>query len=115
MKIQVISQYFNPDITAAANRISESVDLLSKAGHELSVITAIPHKSKTTNYIDFDKTSRAEIIRVHLKSEKSGGPALRLIRQYLSFSFGAIQKFLLTSKAFLLMLYGYLHPRFQLL
>ena len=92
MKILVISQYFDPDITAAANRISESVDILCKAGHEVSVISATPHKSHIKDFVEFDKALAANVIRVSLESEVSGGSANGLIKQYLLFSIGALRK-----------------------
>lgn len=45
MKILVISQYFRPDITAAAFRIADTTDLLAERGHEVAVICAVPHKA----------------------------------------------------------------------
>lgn len=43
-KILIISQYYYPDVTAAAFRITETADILSSKGHQISVITAQPHK-----------------------------------------------------------------------
>ena len=92
MKILVISQYFDPDITAAANRMSESADILCKAGHEVSVISATPHKSHIKDFVEFDRALAANVIRVSLKSEVSGGSSNGLNQQYLSFSLGALRK-----------------------
>lgn len=44
LNILVISQYFPPDITAAAYRIGDSVRLLRERGHSVRVITSTPHK-----------------------------------------------------------------------
>ena len=92
MKILVISQYFYPDITAAANRIGETVDLLSKSGNEVSVITATPHKSSITNFEEFDISQDANIIRVSLGQKKSINSSAGLIKQYLSFTLKALVK-----------------------
>jgi len=46
MKILVVAQYYRPDITAAAFRIAETVDLLSEAGHAVTVITSEPHRAQ---------------------------------------------------------------------
>ena len=45
MQILIISQYFPPDITAAAFRSYDMAKLLSKNGHEVHVITARPHRT----------------------------------------------------------------------
>ena len=45
MKILMVSQYFAPDITAAAFRMSETYQILSDTGHDVRVITAIPHRA----------------------------------------------------------------------
>lgn len=44
LNILIISQYYHPDVTAAAFRIKEMADILSSKGHQISVITATPHK-----------------------------------------------------------------------
>jgi glycosyltransferase involved in cell wall biosynthesis len=44
MRILVISQYFPPDITAAAYRIGDTCKLLKEWGHEVRVVTTTPHK-----------------------------------------------------------------------
>jgi len=44
LRILVLSQYFPPDITAAAYRIGDTYRLLSARGHQVKVITSTPHK-----------------------------------------------------------------------
>lgn len=44
MKILVLSQYFPPDITAAAYRIGDTCRLLKEWGHDVRVVTTTPHK-----------------------------------------------------------------------
>ena len=46
MRILLISQFFPPDITAAAFRLADMVELLARQGHELQVLTAVPHKGR---------------------------------------------------------------------
>jgi glycosyltransferase involved in cell wall biosynthesis len=43
-KILIVSQYYYPDVTAAAFRIKETADILCSKGHRVAVITAKPHK-----------------------------------------------------------------------
>jgi glycosyltransferase involved in cell wall biosynthesis len=49
LKILIISQYFAPDITAAAYRITDTYRLLRQTGHEVRVITSTPHKGGVDN------------------------------------------------------------------
>ena len=51
-KLLVISQYFTPDITAAAYRISETVSGIVESGMDVRVITSTPHKSSTNNLLN---------------------------------------------------------------
>lgn len=44
MRILIVAQYYAPDITAAAFRISETAELLAARGHEVAVVTAEPHR-----------------------------------------------------------------------
>jgi len=94
MKVLVISQYFDPDVTAAASRITETVDLLDEMGHKMTVITATPHKTSVTNFVEFDIKARAKIIRVPVPAPVIKGSSGSLMRQYLFFSFRAMLKVL---------------------
>ncbi|MDQ7822574.1 MAG: glycosyltransferase family 4 protein [Candidatus Eremiobacteraeota bacterium] len=40
----IVTQYYHPDVTAAAFRIKETADLLAGKGYEVTVITARPHR-----------------------------------------------------------------------
>jgi|GEM_PF-594471 len=42
--ILILSQYYAPDVTAAAFRIRETADLLAERGYKITVITAVPHR-----------------------------------------------------------------------
>ncbi len=47
--ILIISQYFPPDITAAAFRIGSLCDFLLQNGYRITVLTSHPHKSNSDN------------------------------------------------------------------
>jgi len=42
--ILIVSQYYHPDITAAAFRVKETAELLAARGHRVRVIAAEPHR-----------------------------------------------------------------------
>lgn len=86
MKILAVSQYFTPDITAAAFRIGETVEILRERGHNVKVITAYPHKSN----VDPDDNEK-NIYRAKIASLGNGG-LLRYLLHYLSFIPGSIWK-----------------------
>ena len=82
MNILVISQYYAPDITAAAFRISETVELMRLAGHDVRVVTAFPHKSEVSVNEEADR--RMGVVRVPV-APIGGGGASRYLNHYLSF------------------------------
>ena len=82
MKILVISQFYTPDITAAAFRICESVDLLRAQGHDVKVITSHPHKALAAG--DGVDRSEGDVYRVELASAQGGGMR-RYLQHYMSF------------------------------
>lgn len=86
MKILIISQYYSPDITAAAFRMSETVIGLEKKGIEVHVITTTPHKSNLTSQ-DIDNKNITRIKIPFFKKQIR----LTYLFQYLLFSFGAIK------------------------
>ena len=82
MKILVISQFFYPDITAAAYRVSETCDLLRRFKHDVVVVTTNPHKGEK---IDLNSTkSDSWVIRVPIVPYKGRGLFDYLIH-YVSF------------------------------
>jgi len=89
MKILVVSQFYTPDITAAAFRIRESVDLLRLQGNEVRVITSYPHKAEVQN--DLVQSDQEGIYRVNL-SPLVGGGIRRYLQHYFSFVFKSILK-----------------------
>jgi glycosyltransferase involved in cell wall biosynthesis len=86
MKVLIISQYYVPDITAAAFRVQETVELLRSRGHGVRVITARPHKAQVAG-------ARAEvdppgIVRTPIVKYRGGGKANYLLH-YVSFMVNA--------------------------
>jgi len=79
-KILVISQFYAPDITAAAFRISETVGLLRQDA-DVRVITAVPHKAQAEAAAARDDTG---VVRVAIRPYQGGGP-FNYIMHYLSF------------------------------
>jgi glycosyltransferase involved in cell wall biosynthesis len=72
-KILIVSQYYYPDVTAAAFRIKETADILSSQGHQVTVITAKPHKGIIISSETIDnakvKVIRLPIIKYHGKGK----------------------------------------------
>ena len=88
MKILVLAQYFPPDITAAAFRIYDTVKLLEEQGHEVCVITAMPHKVQAEgDSVDKFDSQLSKVRRAKLLPIGSGGMKMYL-KHYLSFMFG---------------------------
>lgn len=83
--ILIISQYFSPDVTAAAFRMSETAELLQDWGYKVRVLTAKPHKSNAQDKSIFDEKN---VVRVSI-SELSGRKARSYLRHYLSFMFNS--------------------------
>lgn len=86
-KVLIISQFYYPDVTAAAFRIKETADLLVQKGYAVHVIAGEPHKGKAGD----EKTDDAnvKVTRVPL-IKYSGKGKWNYILHYLSFMFGAI-------------------------
>lgn len=86
MRILAISQFYTPDITAAAFRVSETVDYLREMGHEVQVVTTYPHKS------DVELSGEAGneyVYRLRLPATENKG-FLGYIYLYLSFMLKSI-------------------------
>ena len=92
MKILVITQFFPPDITAAAFRIGDMTTLLSRAGHEVKVLAGEPHKGSADG-IKMDELvdPKVDIIRCRIKPLRQAGMRA-YIGHYLSFVRSAISK-----------------------
>lgn len=84
MKILCISQYFTPDVTAAAYRISESVSLLRANGHDVYVVTSYPHKSDVSLSKDTE-AAEAHVTRLSVGAIRGSG-VRDYLEQYLGFA-----------------------------
>lgn len=91
MRILVISQFFPPDITAAAFRVGDTVRLLADQGHEVKVLTAFPHKAQAEGAAAEPELSGVEVLRSTLYPVGPGG-ARRYITHYLSFVLGSMRQ-----------------------
>jgi len=61
-RILIVSQYFSPDITAAAHRLTDLRNFLQGQGQQVDVITSFPHKVK----IQLQGEPEPDIVRVKL-------------------------------------------------
>jgi glycosyltransferase involved in cell wall biosynthesis len=61
--ILIVSQYYHPDVTAAAFRIKETADILSSKSHQITVITAKPHRGIIHSTEKVDDTN-VDVIRL---------------------------------------------------
>jgi len=82
MHILIISQFYAPDITAAAFRIKETVHFLKLYGHDVRVITTFPHKTQIKG---FDNGAREPgVYRVKIVPYDNGG-LKQYLKHYISF------------------------------
>jgi len=86
MKILAVSQFYTPDITAAAFRISETVGHLREIGNDVEVVTTFPHKSDHAEEVP---ASRNGVHRVQLPDTENKG-LLGYVYLYLSFMIKSI-------------------------
>ncbi len=87
-RLLIVSQFYHPDITAAAFRIKETGDLLAARGHAVHVIAGEPHKARAAGEGPLDD-GRIKVTRVPLAKAEGKG-TWNYIRHYLSFMTGAI-------------------------
>ncbi|RCK77985.1 MAG: Glycosyltransferase [Candidatus Ozemobacter sibiricus] len=87
-RLLIVSQFYYPDITAAAFRIKETADLLAARGHAVHVIAGEPHKARAEGEGPLDD-GRITVTRVPLVKADGAG-TWNYIRHYLSFMTGAI-------------------------
>jgi len=88
MRILTISQYFPPDITAAAFRIYDLIRCVARDHHEIVLLTSHPHKAQASTEI-LKIPKRVHVNRTHLMRIGDGG-TLRYVSHYLSFVIGSI-------------------------
>lgn len=91
MKFLILTQYFPPDTGGAATRLHSLAAELSRAGHEVEVVTALPNYPQGRILQDyaacFYRRERREGVTVHrvwLYASVGGGP--RRMLSYLSFA-----------------------------
>ena len=90
MRILVISQYFPPDITAAAFRIGDTVEYLVRKGHEVCVLTAQPHKARGNSKVPgIENLQNVPIYRSRIFPIGQGGLRKYLLH-YFSFIVGSV-------------------------
>ncbi|MBI1649584.1 glycosyltransferase family 4 protein [Hyphomicrobium sulfonivorans] len=87
MRILIVSQFFPPDITAAAFRIGDTADILAASGHDVAVVCAIPHKATAAGSDTTSATYSVE--RVDIAALRGSG-VINYLRHYFSFVYGAI-------------------------
>ena len=85
-KILIVTQYFPPDVTAAAFRISETAALLRAGGYDVTILTAHPHRSPVQT---MERDEYAQVVRVKI-SGLSGKETKGYLKHYLSFMVNAI-------------------------
>lgn len=89
MKALIISQYYSPDITAAAFRIAETAKLLKEKGVDVTVLTAKAHRAKVgSGNVDRVDQEGPLVIRCSIRPIGNGG-ALGYVLHYFSFVFFA--------------------------
>lgn len=95
LRICIISQYFPPDASGASTRVSNAVRVLLKHGHQVLVVTSVPHypygripKEYRNKAFFIEETDKVKVIRVWVPPLPHQG-AMRLI-MYLSFSLSSL-------------------------
>ena len=83
--VLLVSQYYPPDITAAAFRLGGMAERLAASGFEVTVFTTTPHKSIADDSL-MEKSPGVAVIRVSVKARSHMG-------QYLRFVFCAMRRF----------------------
>ena len=95
MKIVIHSQYFPPEIGAAPNRLSALVQGLTNAGHEVTVLTAMPNYPAGHCFPGYGGLVRRErnigsdVVRTFIYPTQSAGMVKRLLC-YFSFVFSSV-------------------------
>lgn len=82
--ILLISQYFTPDITAAAFRIEDLYNALKESGHNVKVITTYPQKTVLEEVEELDDIIRIAIKQVNKKN------MLSYLLNFFGFMFASI-------------------------
>lgn len=95
MRIVIHTQYFPPEIGAAPNRLSALVHGLADAGHEVTVLTAMPNYPTGRYYPGYGGLVRREnrdgkaVVRTFIYPTQNAGMIKRLLC-YFSFVFSSL-------------------------
>ena len=91
MRILFLTQYFPPETGACQNRLGSLAQCLSEAGHQITVLTAMPNYPTGTIFPSYrgrlsvrENLLGAEVVHTWLYASKSRGFAPRLL-SYFSF------------------------------
>src|SRR6056297_2688331 len=94
MRILFVSQNFPPEVNAPAVRLSEHARQWMADGHDVEVLTSVPHFPEGEVYEGFenrlvqDQVDGIETLRVPMYVAENKG-ALKRIASYVSFMFSA--------------------------
>jgi glycosyltransferase involved in cell wall biosynthesis len=92
--ILIVSQFYAPDITAAAFRIKETAEILAGLGHPVTVLTAEPHKGEAAANRPPAGRPAADgpvrVIRVPI-TKYTGGGTRDYLTHYVSFLVNAVR------------------------
>ncbi|MCP4604347.1 MAG: glycosyltransferase family 4 protein [Proteobacteria bacterium] len=91
MRILTISQFFPPDITAAAFRVGDTVRLLSERGFEVKVLTTHPYKARAVDDTGIPEFPGVDVFRSRVVYPQPKG-GKQYIAHYLSFVLGSISQ-----------------------
>src|SRR3954463_10134280 len=91
MRILVLSQYYIPDVTAAAFRLSETAELLARSGADVVVLTSVPHKSNVQAPAAHEELTSVRVERSKLKPLTGTGTKAYLFH-YLSYVYGTVAR-----------------------
>jgi glycosyltransferase involved in cell wall biosynthesis len=90
MKILIITQFFPPDLTAAAFRLGDFAELFADRGHEVVVLAGSPHKAQVPgNAVDLDRKFKVELCQV---APLSGVGSRAYIKHYMSYVWSSLLK-----------------------
>ena len=89
MRLLFISQYYIPDVTAAANRITHFAQFMARNGNVVDVVTSFPHKSNINSHLTNQSFEKLFIHRVSVKNT-SNRTFSEYLTQYLGFSWNAL-------------------------
>ena len=85
MKILILTQFFPPDITAAAFRLGDTANLLAQNGHEVKVLAGIPHKGEVkTDDENGGIDTKVDVLRCQI-NPLNGQGIKAYLAHYLSF------------------------------